>query len=49
MRVLLVEDDADMAENVRASLSADEHEVEIARDGEAGQSMAMSEIGRAHV
>jgi len=42
MRVLLVEDDADMAESLRASLSADEHEVEIAGDGELGQSMAMN-------
>jgi len=41
MRVLLVEDDADMAESLRASLTADQHEVEIAGDGELGQTMAM--------
>lgn len=41
MRVLLVEDDPDMAESVRASLTADDHVVEIAGDGELGQSMAM--------
>ncbi|MEQ1707292.1 MAG: response regulator transcription factor [Terricaulis sp.] len=41
MRVLLVEDDAEMAESLRASLAADEHSVEIAGDGETGQAMAM--------
>ena len=40
MRVLLVEDDADMAQSLKASLAADDHEVEIAGDGELGQSMA---------
>ena len=40
MRVLLVEDDAEMAASLKASLSADDHDVEIAGDGE---------IGRAHV
>jgi two-component system OmpR family response regulator len=42
MRVLLVEDDADMAQSLKASLTADEHDVEIAGDGELGQSMALS-------
>ena len=41
MRVLLVEDDADMAENLRASLAGDDHEVEIAADGEVGEAMAV--------
>jgi two-component system OmpR family response regulator len=41
MRVLLVEDDAEMAESLKASLAADEHSVEIAGDGETGQAMAM--------
>ena len=40
MRVLLVEDDSDMAESLRATLAGDDHEVEIASDGEAGESMA---------
>ena len=30
MRVLLVEDDAEMAQSLKASLAADDHEVEIA-------------------
>ncbi len=42
MRVLVVEDDAEMAESIKASLMADEHSVEIAGDGELGQSMAMA-------
>ncbi|MBY0562899.1 MAG: response regulator transcription factor [Hyphomonadaceae bacterium] len=41
MRVLLVEDDPDMAENVRASLTADGHVVDLAGDGELGQSIAL--------
>jgi two-component system, OmpR family, response regulator len=40
MRVLVVEDDAEMAESIKASLVADEHTVEIAGDGELGESMA---------
>jgi len=40
MRVLLVEDDAEMAASLKASLAADDHDVEIAGDGELGQSMA---------
>lgn len=40
MRVLLVEDDNDMAESLRATLAGDDHEVEIASDGEAGEAMA---------
>src|ERR1700750_1975264 len=42
MRVLLVEDDADMAESLRASLSGDDHHVELASDGEAGEEMAVN-------
>ena len=42
MRVLLVEDDADMAESLRASLAGDDHTVELASDGEAGEEMACS-------
>ncbi len=42
MRVLLVEDDAEMAASLKASLTADAHEVEIAGDGELGHSMASS-------
>lgn len=42
MRILLVEDDPDMAANLRASLVADEHEVDVAADGEAGQSKALA-------
>jgi len=40
MRVLLVEDDPDMAESLRASLSADSHEVDHANDGGIGEQMA---------
>ena len=42
MRVLLVEDDSDMAETLKASLSADDHTVDHASDGEMGQSMALN-------
>jgi two-component system OmpR family response regulator len=42
MRVLVVEDDLDMAESLRASLAADSHEVELANDGEVGHSMALN-------
>ena len=42
MRVLLVEDDADMAENLRSSLRDDDHEVELAGDGEAGEQLALT-------
>ena len=42
MRVLVVEDDLEMAANLKASLTADDHEVELASDGEAGQSMALA-------
>ena len=41
MRVLLVEDDADMAKSLQSSLTADDHTVEIANDGEAGEAMAI--------
>jgi len=41
MRVLLVEDDPDMAESLRASLSADSHEVDHADDGGIGEQMAL--------
>jgi two-component system OmpR family response regulator len=40
MRVLLVEDDMDVAEALKASLVADEHEVDHASDGEMGEDMA---------
>ena len=42
MRVLVVEDDAEMAENLKESLTADAHEVEVAGDGESGQALAMN-------
>lgn len=42
MRVLLVEDDAHMAASLKASLAADDHDVEVAGDGELGQSMALN-------
>ena len=42
MRVLLVEDDTDMAETLKASLSADDHTVDHASDGEMGQEMALN-------
>ena len=42
MRVLLVEDDADMAETLRASLAADDHDVDHAGDGETGENMALN-------
>lgn len=42
MRVLLVEDDADMAESLRASLIDDDHQVELASDGEAAEEMALA-------
>ena len=41
MRVLLVEDDHDMAESLKASLTADEHSVDWAADGESGEAMAL--------
>jgi two-component system OmpR family response regulator len=41
MRVLVVEDDAEMADSLKTSLIADDHEVEWAADGEAGQRMAL--------
>ena len=41
MRVLLVEDDDDMAESLRACLSGDQHEVERVADGESGEAKAM--------
>jgi two-component system OmpR family response regulator len=42
MRVLLVEDDSDMAQSLRASLLDDDHQVELASDGEAGEDMALN-------
>lgn len=42
MRVLLVEDDADMAESLKASLSDDDHDVELAGDGELGEAKALT-------
>ena len=42
MRVLLVEDDADMAQTLKSSLTADDHEVDVANDGETGESMALN-------
>jgi two-component system OmpR family response regulator len=42
MRVLLVEDDTDMANTLKSSLVEDDHEVDHAADGEAGESMAMN-------
>ena len=42
MRVLLVEDDAEMATTLKSSLVEDDHEVDHAADGEAGESMAMN-------
>jgi two-component system, OmpR family, response regulator len=42
MRVLLVEDDADMAESLRASLADDDHHVELAADGELGEELALN-------
>jgi two-component system, OmpR family, response regulator len=44
MRVLVVEDDAAVAANVRAALIADEHQVDVAGDGELGESMALSGV-----
>ncbi len=42
MRVLIVEDDADVAATLKASLTADEHEVDLAVDGELGENMALN-------
>lgn len=42
MRVLLVEDDEEMAESLRSSLVGDDHLVELAGDGEAGEAMAVN-------
>ncbi|MEQ1618619.1 MAG: response regulator transcription factor [Terricaulis sp.] len=42
MRVLIVEDDADVAATLKASLTADEHEVDLAIDGELGENMALN-------
>ncbi len=40
MRVLLVEDEAELANNLRRALSEDGHAVDIAGDGESGESLA---------
>jgi two-component system OmpR family response regulator len=40
MRVLLVEDDAELAGNLRRALSEDGHAVDVAGDGVAGETMA---------
>lgn len=42
MRVLLVEDDGDIAESLRLSLEGDGHSVDMADDGESGESLAKS-------
>jgi two-component system OmpR family response regulator len=42
MRVLVVEDDSDMADSLKSSLAADDHEVDLAADGETGESMALN-------
>ncbi|HJS79999.1 MAG TPA: response regulator transcription factor [Vitreimonas sp.] len=42
MRVLLVEDDIDMAQTLKSSLTADDHEVDVANDGETGETMALN-------
>jgi two-component system OmpR family response regulator len=42
MRVLVVEDDTDMADSLKASLTADSHEVDVANDGETGETMALN-------
>ncbi|MGE0595437.1 MAG: response regulator transcription factor [Hyphomonadaceae bacterium] len=44
MRVLLVEDDNDMAESLRASLIDDDHHVELAQDGEIAEAMALEGV-----
>jgi len=41
MRVLLVEDDMDMAESIKSSLAGDDHSVEVANDGERGEALAL--------
>jgi two-component system OmpR family response regulator len=40
--VLLVEDDIDMAQTLKSSLTADDHEVDVANDGETGETMALN-------
>lgn len=40
MRVLLVEDESELANNLRRALSEDGHAVDIAGDGESGESLA---------
>lgn len=42
MRVLVVEDDTDMAESLKSSLAGDDHQVEWASDGETGENMALN-------
>ncbi|WP_395645308.1 response regulator transcription factor [Terricaulis sp.] len=42
MRVLVVEDDTDMAESLKSSLASDDHQVEWASDGETGENMALN-------
>jgi two-component system, OmpR family, response regulator len=42
MRVLVIEDDAEMAETLKTSLVADSHDVEWAADGDAGYDMALN-------
>src|SRR5262245_15591190 len=41
MRVLLVEDDAELAGNLRRALNEDGHAVDVAGDGVAGETMAL--------
>jgi two-component system OmpR family response regulator len=41
MRVLLVEDDAELAGNLRRALGEDGHAVDVASDGVAGENMAL--------
>ena len=41
MRILLVEDDADLAQFIRKGLKEERHAVDVANDGEAGLALAL--------
>lgn len=41
MRILLVEDDADLAQFIRKGLKEEQHAVDVANDGEAGLALAL--------
>jgi len=42
VRILVVEDDPELADNLKAALEEDGHEVEVARDGVSGETRALA-------